>query len=73
MREIDAIYLNGVWLRRGGNTPFRDFPTKAVINSIKMIKPDPRNFKGADSVFISIEFDDDYLIEIKTNDYMVGY
>ena len=70
MREVEKIYLHGVWLGVGGNTPWG---LSDEITSIAIEQPDPRNFKGADSAFIRITFSDGYVIQLKTSDYMVYY
>lgn len=66
----DSIYLNGVWLSVGGNTPWG---LGDKINAIQVYQSDPRNVEGAESAFIKIEFDDGSNLEVKTNDYMIYF
>lgn len=73
MREVHAVFINGVWLTVGGNVPWQTFPTRKFIKSIKTTENDPRNFMGSDADYIFITFEDGYVLEIKTSDYMVVY
>lgn len=68
--EIERICIDGVWLGIDGNTPW-NIPGK--IKEININTPDPRNMKGADSIFIVIVFDSGYTLDVKTNDYMALY
>lgn len=70
LREVESIYLHGVWLTVGTNTPW------GLIGEIEIItleQPDPRNFKGADSAFIRINLSNGYVLEVKTSEYTVYY
>lgn len=69
-KNIDRVYLKGCWLSVGGNTPWS---IKGRITNITLFNTDPRNFNGSDNSFIKIYFDSGYVLEIKTNDYMVVY
>ena len=72
VRDIEMVYIKelNAWISVGGNTPWR---FKGTIKRICMTKNDPRNFNGAESDFIFIEFDSGLVIEIKTSDYIIGY
>ncbi len=69
-KELEQIYLHGCWLGIGGNTPWR---IEGKITNITLLENDPRNFMGADNSLITINFDSGFVLEVKTNDYMVVY
>ena len=66
--EVERIYLDGIWLGVGGNTPWH---IKGRIESIKLYESDPRDFNGSDNSLIKINFDSGYVLRVKTNDYIV--
>lgn len=70
-KKIEAINLKDVWISVGGNTPWKEFPSKGVIESIELHENDPRNFEGADSDLIVINFSDGYTMEVKAIEYMI--
>lgn len=67
MRKVQSVYINGVWLSIGGNTPFQAFLPKGKIKCIEFTESD----NGNGSTYINIHFDDGYVLEVKTNDYMI--
>jgi len=66
--EVEQVYLDGVWIGVGGNTPWG---IKGFIESITLHESDPRDFQGSDNSLITVNFDSGYVLRVKTNDYMV--
>jgi hypothetical protein len=64
--KVNSIYLNGAWIGVGGNTPWRDLPSQAMIKEIEIFEYDHSD------VFIRITMKDGYEFRIKTDNYFVG-
>ena len=67
-KEAERIYLDGVWISIGGNTPWG---IEGRIVNITLYEIDPRNFNGNGNSIIKIKFDSGYTLKVKTNDYMI--
>lgn len=69
-KYIEAIFIPELnsWYKVGGYSPY-----DGVIERIRLYQPDPRDYNGADTVFITLEHYEGHELVIKCTEYIVNY